>query len=682
MNENYIDTLIDILKSPLSMSDFEAVMERAIPVLYTQWNEEGFGSISSDHYLEFLALVREKIVGFIKQGKLIDNNYINLYFLFREANLQCDQETQNLIHLLEKTYLEYREDQKEKFIFAHLIFVLSFLNGDGKRGLLVFLSEHLYFDGVSYDSMNKNGEMLKSFLISQRIVFEEVSEILAYGLEKENFISRSLHQRHSAMVWMLRFFWHIDGFMNHNGWKTMIYPKLLDLFHFYLSDNNAIETVMHLHFLMSHLYMNSAQTQKEFHQFNDEVEIRGSEYYRQWGECAGLEKPKFANHKEKTKIALIKDRIVRNSPSNVELSLLRQLLNNEEFTKAYTITIYTLSIVEKSLDDQTLIKELRELGIVVKESATETLDYSSTYQSHLFRALAVREDMQREGTDIMIAATNNFPEVSFLFSTRSSSKQIFWSHGNFEYDVQNIDRRITHCTVPEECFTFSHFSVQRDYSQYKAQQVISEAETIRSQYGKDTVILGSIGRLVKVDSLEYLESVAKLLQKNSNAVYLACGSGSTESIKRKVEALGIEDRFIFVGFVEAKIYANVLDIYLDTFPHHGGESVREAQMAGCCVVTLHIESEKGPPDLRSVENDILLKQVNYQLEKLDEEWLSNEGFIHQVISFASLNTDAYIGIVDYFIKHPNCRQMVKNVFKTYTPEMVSYKEFLEVIGFE
>lgn len=664
------------------MSDFEAVMEGAIPVLYTQWNEEGLGNISSDHYVEFLALVREKIVGFIKQGKLIDNNYINLFFLFREVNIPSDQETQNLIHLLEKTYLEYREDQKEKFIFAHLIFILSFLNGDGQRGLFIFLSEHLYFDGISYDSMNKNGEMLKSFLISQRIVFEEVSEILAYGLEKENFTHRSLHQRHSAMIWMLRFFWHIEGYMNHNGWKALIYPKLLDLFNFYLSDNNAIETVMHLHFLMSHLYMNSAQTQKEFHQFNDEVEIKGSEYYRQWGECAELKKSKLADHGEKTKIALIKDRIVRNSPSKVEFSLLRQLLSNEEFTKGYTVTIYTLSIVEKSLDDQTLINELRELGIVVKESATETLDYSSTYQSHLLRALAVREDMQRDGIDIMIAATNNFPEVSFLFSTLSVPTQIYWSHGNFEYDVLNIDKRITHGTVPEECFTFSHFSVQRDYSQYQAYSAILEAETIRAKYGKDTVILGSIGRLVKVDSLEYLESVAKLLKMNPNTLYLACGSGNIESIKDKLETLGIEDRFLFVGFVEAKIYVNVLDIYLDTFPHHGGESVREAQMAGCCVATLHIESEKGSPDMRSVENDALLKQVNYRLEMLDEEWLNNEGVMHQLISFASLNTDAYIGIVDFFIKHPNYRQMVKNVFKTYTPTMVSYKEFLEVIGFE
>jgi hypothetical protein len=616
MNENYIEILVDILKSPLSKDDFEEVMGRAIPVLYTQWNEEGFDSLSSDHYLELLALLREKIVGFIKQGELIDNNYINLYFLFREANIQNDEETQTLIHLLEKTYLEYREDQKEKFIVAHLLFILSFLNGDAQQGLRVFLSEHLYFDGVSYNSMNKNGEMLKSFLISQRIVFEEVSEILAYGLEKDNFIRRSLHQRHSAMIWMLRFFWHIDGYMNHNGWKAVIYPKLLDLFHFYLSDNTAIETVMHLHFLMSHLYMNSAQTQEEFRQFNDEVEVKGSEYYCQWGECAGLEKAKLVNHGEKTKIALIKDRIVRNSPSKVELSLLRQLLNNKVFTKAYTITIYTLSIVEKSLDDQTLIKELRDLGIIVKESATEMLDYRSTYQSHLLRALAVREDMQREGIDMMIAATNNFPEVSFLFSTRSSSKQIFWSHGNFVYDVFGVDERITHTDEAatseygmRQGFYFRYFFTPYDIVALRGNVLPEKVVLERSKYPEGKV-LGSIGRMIKLENREYLGAVAEIMQRNPDTIYLACGNGDIGEVRRIGKEVGIpEERFFFTGFVDPHLYGLLIDLYLDTFPLHSGEALNEYLAKGKIGVILL-------PRDHPVITELFMKKKEHEFDRI------------------------------------------------------------------
>lgn len=638
MHENYIDTLIDILKSPLSKDDFEEVMGRAIPVLYTQWNEEGFDNLSSDHYLELLTLLRRKIVGFIKQGELIDNNYINLYFLFREANIHNDEETQNLIQLLEKTYQEYREDQKEKFIFAHLLFVLTFLNGDTQRALRVFLSEHLYFDGVSYDSMNKNGEMLKSFLTSHRIVFEEVSEILAYGLDKENFIHRSPHQRHSAMIWMLRFFWQIDGYMNHNGWRSVIYPKLLDLFHFYLSDNNAIETVMHLHFLMSHLYMNSAQTQEEFRQFNDEVEIKGSEYNRQWGECAGLEKAKFANHGEKTKIALIKDRIVRNSPSKVEFSLLRQLLNNEEFTKAYTITIYTLSIVEKSLDDQTLINELRELGIIVKESATETLNYSSTYQSHLLRALAVREDMQCEGIDIMIAATNNFPEVSFLFSTLSVPTQMYWSHGNFQYDVIGIDQKITHFAIPKDAAS-KYMSFLVEHSQETNNPLIESAriQTERTKFPSNSFVLGTIGRLIKLNSEQYLESIREIMDRNPQTIYLACGLGDDHTLKEKVKRMGLEDRFYFPGFVDPHLYGHIIDLYLDTFPLPSGESLTEY-------------AEKGKPYLLMIDYDALNDTLRIEHDRFVR--------IHGKARPFAFSQKDYIEVANYLISNGEALEKV------------------------
>jgi predicted O-linked N-acetylglucosamine transferase (SPINDLY family) len=356
-------------------------------------------------------------------------------------------------------------------------------------------------------------------------------------------------------------------------------------------------------------------------------------------------------------------------------------MENENFTKNFEVYLYSTGRIEKDLDDEKIIAAYQKLGVIVKTIPKEWY-VRGYYYDPLEKAMMLRNDMIHEHIDIMIGTVASNSDVDFLFTTRTAPHQIYWSHGNFEYDVPNIDKRITHGTVPDGKFLFSHFSVQRNYSDYKSQSVIAQAESVRSQYGKDTVILGSIGRLVKVDSLEYLEVVAKLLSMNPNAVYLACGSGNIETIKAKLEGFGIEDRFLFVGFVEAKIYVNVLDIYLDTFPHHGGESVREAQMAGCCVATLHIESEKGSPDMRSVENDALLKQVNYQLEMLDEEWLNNEGVMHQLISFASLNTDAYIGIVDFFVKHPNYRQMVKNVFKTYVPEMASHKEFLEVIGFE
>ncbi len=48
-------------------------------------------------------------------------------------------------------------------------------------------------------------------------------------------------------------------------------------------------------------------------------------------------------------------------------------------------------------------------------------------------------------------------------------------------------------------------------------------EEIRSRYPKEAIILGFIGRLIKMDSDEYLEAVARIMMQNKNTIFLACG---------------------------------------------------------------------------------------------------------------------------------------------------------------
>jgi glycosyltransferase involved in cell wall biosynthesis len=78
-----------------------------------------------------------------------------------------------------------------------------------------------------------------------------------------------------------------------------------------------------------------------------------------------------------------------------------------------------------------------------------------------------------------------------------------------------------------------------------------------------------------VNNWEYLSAVAEIMKNNPETVYLACGTGSEEEIKEKVEKLGIADRFYFEGFVDPHVYGYVIDIYLNTFPEPGGLSVLE-----------------------------------------------------------------------------------------------------------
>lgn len=625
------------------------------------------------------AALRERVVFFvIQKGILPPFTLLELFFVFSQHIKSIDNNLliENQLNMLKIHMTSIERSSYEYFLINDLIFLLEIFQGEwdsGFRNYLTYIMKSDIFEAYKYPEAF---ELFSSILKNSKIPAEEMVEHISALLDIECFFTNDTEAQSSILIWIMTVIWAEKRFVGSpafyklEGLFESIMLKALELNNLPL----AIKIYKVAHDILSNLF----HTQEEMAAFNHTFTSPINMYYSRFN--ASLIEPESIEKKKK-KIAFVRDRLVNNSPHMIEYSVIKVLMENEKFTDNFEVYLYSTGRIEKDLDDEKIIAAYQKLGVIVKTIPKEWY-VRGYYYDPLEKAMMLRNDMIHEQIDIMIGTVASNSDVDFLFTTRSAPHQIYWSHGNFEYDVPNIDRRITHGTVPDGKFSYSHFSVQRDYSDYKSQSVIAQAESIRSQYGKDTVILGSIGRLVKVDSLEYLEAVAKLLKMNPNAVYLACGSGNVETIKAKLEGFGVEDRFLFVGFVEAKIYVNVLDIYLDTFPHHGGESVREAQMAGCCVATLHIESEKGSPDLRSVENDALLKQVNYRLEMLDEEWLNNEGVMHQLISFASLNTDAYIGIVDFFIKHPNYRQMVKNVFKTYAPTMVSYKEFLEVIGFE
>lgn len=59
-------------------------------------------------------------------------------------------------------------------------------------------------------------------------------------------------------------------------------------------------------------------------------------------------------------------------------------------------------------------------------------------------------------------------------------------------------------------------------------------------------------------------------------MYLACGTGHEESIRQRLVKFEIsQDRFLFVGFVDAHVYGHLIDLYVNTFPEPSGESLGE-----------------------------------------------------------------------------------------------------------
>lgn len=101
-----------------------------------------------------------------------------------------------------------------------------------------------------------------------------------------------------------------------------------------------------------------------------------------------------------------------------------------------------------------------------------------------------------------------------------------------------------------------------------------------------TLLAGVIGREEKIDNDAYWDSIADILGKHPEILFIWSGQNERQTIKDRIAARGLEERCRFVSWVDTKIYANAIDFYLDSFPFPGGHTLIQAMMAGKPAVSL------------------------------------------------------------------------------------------------
>lgn len=111
-----------------------------------------------------------------------------------------------------------------------------------------------------------------------------------------------------------------------------------------------------------------------------------------------------------------------------------------------------------------------------------------------------------------------------------------------------------------------------------------KADAIRAHY-PDKFILGSIARTEKFMDDGFIQALATILKRNPDAVFLWTGREAYAPFVAALQREGITDQCHFIGWVDAKLYVQVFDLYIDSFPSGSGLTAMNAMAAGVPVVS-------------------------------------------------------------------------------------------------
>lgn len=173
--------------------------------------------------------------------------------------------------------------------------------------------------------------------------------------------------------------------------------------------------------------------------------------------------------------------------------------------------------------------------------------------------------------------------MPFAFAMRIAPAQAWWAMKYHSLELDEIDGYITGGGIEGGTKTIAGrtwLAGPVASQEWTAWERASEAAHVRGSLPQGTIVYGTFGREEKLNSASFLEAVSRVLKAVPNAVFLWTGRQQHAAIQRHLEASGFADRCRFIGWVDTKLYAQVIDVFLDSFPFPCGFTLYEAAAAG------------------------------------------------------------------------------------------------------
>ena len=638
------------LRSTLIEMNEETLIKVFIPAFHKLEKEYGIHLQSefSGYYENLFYLIRGILFNSIMPPDIL---LVADILLSSNIRLKQDQRISGHIKNLENIILE---EPDVNFIVVTLIYILEIFNGNlissKKRYIKTIAGLQLVKMPKDVDPIIK--DMLKLVFMNFFDNFEQLVLFLSEEIfDEKEFFELDLGIQKARINFVMVYLWWVIG-------AEKIFLKFYDKFKllFYKAmEMGSDEFVFFIYYPLSHIYLNLTDKNEEWKIFNEEVEKKLSDYIL--NTMVSKYKllpvtPKINKDKLPVNIGFVFDRIVFNAPTYLLYSLLKVLTDNND--GKYKFYLYDIELVEKCYSNLQFVEEIKKLGICYI-NCRNLIEEKGYIYNKVNKYIKLREKIIEDEIDILIMPGTE-ASYNLLFTTRSAPLQIFWSFGNYMYDVPEIDYKITFSPSSPNFLTpypivltdFHYFLPPMEHMFYDRPANMETINKIKNRFEPGTFILGTMGRLVKIDSDPYLETVAKIMIQNPRTVYLACGRGPVDNIMKKIKELGISDRFYFEGFVDPYTYSHVIDLYLDSFPFNSGESLNKFKYKGGVYVKLYKDSIH--------LKDECFKELNATFYEKYESAMKNKGIDQELVSLQyAYSIDEYIEKAGKIINNKDIR---------------------------
>ena len=293
------------------------------------------------------------------------------------------------------------------------------------------------------------------------------------------------------------------------------------------------------------------------------------------------------------------------------------------------------------------LERCRAVGVDVVP-ATDALGTSSTIEAR-FRWLRQRFQQDRIGACVWVSAP---PMAAFALSMRLAPAQIFWALRFHPLSGPYIDGYITWGAPSERTRRYGNQEwevVPMPLALDDSPAPQAEVERLRSRF-PEPVLLGTLAREEKINSAPYLRAVADILVANPRAGFLWTGRSEHPGVAGFLREAGVAGRCHFVGWVDTKLHAAALDVFLETFPFGSGVTALQALGAGTPLLSyLHPETIFGTywPELAGAEGTSVGQSAQPPLESPDR---------HEIL--CARDADEYITLANRLVSEPSWRKEV------------------------